>query len=135
MPAPASGSDQPAMTPSTIPATSRSLDDIPGPKGVPLVGNLFDIKQSTMIQDLIALAREWGPLFRLNTPTGTRYVASGLEMVNDLCDDARFDKLVGVSQRELRKTHTSAGLFTADTTTLCGNRRTTSFCPASAPGR
>ena len=103
------------MTPSTIPATSKSLDAIPGPKGVPLVGNLFDIKQATMIQDLIALAREWGPLFRLNTPTGTRYVASGLEMVNDLCDDARFDKLVGVSQRELRKTHTSAGLFTADT--------------------
>ena len=36
-------------------------------------------------------------------------------MVNDLCDDSRFDKLVGLSQRELRKTHTSAGLFTADT--------------------
>ena len=36
-------------------------------------------------------------------------------MVDDLCDDSRFDKLVGVSQRELRKTHESAGLFTADT--------------------
>jgi hypothetical protein len=33
-----------------------------------------------------------------------------LEMVDDLCDDSRFDKLVGVSQRELRKTHESAGL-------------------------
>ena len=83
------------MTPSTIPAASKSLDAIPGPKGVPLVGNMFEIKQATMIQDLIKLAREWGPLFRLNTPTGTRYVASGLEMVDDLCDDARFDKLVG----------------------------------------
>ena len=28
---------------------------------------------------------------------------------------ARFDKLVGLSQREFRKTHKSAGLFTADT--------------------
>jgi cytochrome P450 / NADPH-cytochrome P450 reductase len=36
-------------------------------------------------------------------------------MVDDLCDDTRFDKLVGLSQRELRKTHESAGLFTADT--------------------
>ena len=36
-------------------------------------------------------------------------------MVDDLCDDARFDKLVGLSQREFRKTHKSAGLFTADT--------------------
>jgi cytochrome P450 / NADPH-cytochrome P450 reductase len=96
-------------------ATSKSLDDIPGPKGVPLLGNLLDIKQATLIQDLIALGREWGPIFKLDTPTGTRYIAYGLEMVDDLCDDARFDKLVGLSQREFRKTHTSAGLFTADT--------------------
>ena len=94
---------------------SRTLDDIPGPKGVPLVGNMFDIKQATLIQDLMRLAREWGPIFTLTSPDGPRYVVHGLEMVDDLCDDARFDKLVGLSQREFRKTHKSAGLFTADT--------------------
>jgi cytochrome P450/NADPH-cytochrome P450 reductase len=103
------------MTASVTPAASRSLDDIPGPKGVPVLGNMFDIKQATLIQDLMKLTREWGPIFKLVTPTGPRYVVSGLEMVNDLCDDARFDKLVGLSQREFRKTHKSAGLFTADT--------------------
>jgi cytochrome P450/NADPH-cytochrome P450 reductase len=103
------------MTATSTPARSKSLEDIPGPKGVPLLGNMFEIKQATMVQDLMTLAREWGPIFQLTTPTGPRYVASGLEMVDDLCDDARFDKLVGVSQRELRKTHKSAGLFTADT--------------------
>ena len=103
------------MTASVTPAASRSLDDIPGPKGVPLVGNMFEIKQATLIQDLMRLGREWGPIFRLTTPTGPRYVVSGLEMVDDLCDDARFDKLVGLSQQEFRKTHKSAGLFTADT--------------------
>ncbi len=96
-------------------ATSRSLEDIPGPKGVPVLGNMFEIKQATLIQDLMALAREWGPIFKLTTPTGPRYVVHGLDMVNDLCDDSRFDKLVGLSQREFRKTHKSAGLFTADT--------------------
>ena len=99
----------------TTPAASKSLDDIPGPKGVPLLGNMFEIKQATMIQDLMKLGREWGPIFKLTTPTGPLYVVYGLEMVDDLCDDARFDKLVGLSQREFRKTHKSAGLFTADT--------------------
>jgi cytochrome P450 / NADPH-cytochrome P450 reductase len=102
------------MTASTA-ATSKTLDDIPGPKGVPLLGNMFEVKQATMIQDLMTVAREWGPIFKLTTPTGPRYVVHGLEMVDDLCDDARFDKLVGLSQREFRKTHKSAGLFTADT--------------------
>src|SRR3982751_6123135 len=68
-----------------------------------------------MIQDLMKVGREWGPIFKMTTPTGPIYVTYGLEMVNDLCDDTRFDKLVGLSQREFRKTHKSAGLFTADT--------------------
>ena len=103
------------MSASTTSAASKSLDDIPGPKGLPVLGNMFEINQATLIQDLMKLTREWGPIFTLHTPTGPRYVVSGLEMVNDLCDDARFDKLVGLSQREFRKTHKSAGLFTADT--------------------
>ena len=76
---------------------------------------MFEIKQATLIQDLMKVAREWGPIFKMTTPTGPLYIAYGLEMVDDLCDDARFDKLVGLSQREFRKTHKSAGLFTADT--------------------
>ena len=54
----------------TTPAASRSLDDIPGPKGVPLLGNMFEIKQATMIQDLMKVGREWGPIFKMTTPTG-----------------------------------------------------------------
>ena len=95
--------------------SAKSLEDIPGPKGVPLLGNMLEIKQATMIQDLMKVGREWGPIFKMTTPRGPIYVVYGLEMVNDLCDDARFDKLVGLSQREFRKTHKSAGLFTADT--------------------
>ncbi|HEY0813166.1 MAG TPA: cytochrome P450 [Pseudonocardia sp.] len=103
------------MSAPTTPAASKSVDDIPGPKGIPVLGNMFEIKQATLIQDLMKLTREWGPIFALHTPTGPRYIVSGLDMVDDLCDDARFDKLVGLSQREFRKTHKSAGLFTADT--------------------
>ena len=36
----------------------------------------------------MTLAREWGPIFKLTTPTGPRYIVYGLEMVDDLCDDS-----------------------------------------------
>ena len=43
------------------------------------------------------------------------FVASGLEMIDDLCDDERFDKLVGGGQKAIRSLGSSAGLFTSDT--------------------
>ncbi|GAA4801668.1 bifunctional P-450/NADPH--P450 reductase [Actinomycetospora chlora] len=96
-------------------APPRTLADIPGPTPLPVIGNARDIDTHALVQSIMGLADRYGPIFQLHTPGGTTYVVSGLEMVQDLCDDSRFDKLVGTGQRELRKTHTSAGLFTADT--------------------
>ncbi|WP_433783660.1 bifunctional cytochrome P450/NADPH--P450 reductase [Actinomycetospora sp. CA-101289] len=104
----------PTSTTAERPA-SRTPADVPGPKGLPLLGNVREVHPATLIQDLMALTREYGPIYAVRSPSGIRYVVSGLEMVDDLCDDSRFDKLVGLSQREFRKTHQSAGLFTADT--------------------
>ena len=87
---------------------------IPGPRGLPLVGNMLDVPPGRTIQTLMDLTRHYGPMVRLRTPGGDRYVVSGLEMIDDLCDDSRFTKLVGAGQRELRRTRRSAGLFTAD---------------------
>src|SRR4051794_1542594 len=95
--------------------TPRPLSEIPGPKPLPVVGNMRDVDTHRLVQSIMELADEYGRIFQLRTPAGATYVVSGLEMVQDLCDDARFDKLVGTGQRELRKTHQSAGLFTADT--------------------
>ena len=61
------------------------------------------------------LARQFGPIFRVRTPGGDVFVASGLEMIDDLCDDERFDKLVGGGQKAIRSLGSSAGLFTSDT--------------------
>jgi cytochrome P450/NADPH-cytochrome P450 reductase len=76
-PHPTQPQERPLMTASTSPTASKTLDDIPGPKGVPVLGNMFDIKQATLIQDLMKLAREWGPIFKLSSPNGPRYVVSG----------------------------------------------------------
>ena len=106
----------PATTTAGRPATApRPLSDIPGPKPLPVIGNARDIDPSRLIQSVMELAEQYGPIFALHRPGAVSYVVSGLEMVQDLCDDTRFDKLVGTGQREIRKTHQSAGLFTADT--------------------
>jgi cytochrome P450 / NADPH-cytochrome P450 reductase len=96
----------------TIPLT---VDDIPGPKGKPLVGNMFDVPAKRTIQTMMEIVREYGPMVRLRTPVGDRFVASGLPMIDDLCDDERFDKLVGDGQKAVRSFGRSSGLFTSDT--------------------
>ena len=95
--------------------TGRSIDEIPGPKGVPVLGNMFDVPADRTIQKAMELVREFGPMVRLQTPVGDRFIASGLDMIDDLCDDERFDKLVGDGQKAVRKFGTSNGLFTSDT--------------------
>ena len=96
-------------------ATQHDVDEIPGPKGVPVLGNMFDVPADRTIQTAMELVREFGPMVRLRTPVGDRFIASGLDMIDDLCDDERFDKLVGDGQKAVRSFGPSAGLFTSDT--------------------
>jgi len=95
--------------------TPLTVEDIPGPKGKPIVGNMFDVPAERSIQTLMELVREYGPMIRFRTPVGDRFIASGLPMIDDLCDDERFDKLVGDGQKAVRKFGRSSGLFTSDT--------------------
>jgi hypothetical protein len=95
--------------------TPLTVDDIPGPKGKPVVGNMFDVPAERSIQTLMGLVREYGPMIRLRTPVGDRFIASGLPMIDDLCDDERFDELVGDGQKAVRAFGRSSGLFTSDT--------------------
>ena len=76
---------------------------------------MFDVPAERTIVTLMELVREYGPMIRLRTPVGDRFVASGLAMIDDLCDDERFDKLVGDGQKAVRSFGRSAGLFTSDT--------------------
>ena len=92
-----------------------ALDEIPGPRGLPLVGNAFDIDATNPIEGFMEMAGEYGPIFRLSVPGGTRLIVSGADLVDELCDESRFDKLVGGGLANLRKGATDAGLFTAET--------------------
>ncbi len=83
------------------------------PKKVNIYGNLFRVDTHKPVQSLLKLAATYGPIFRLNI-TEELVVVSSQELVQEVCDDARFDKKVFHALREIRS-FAGDGLFTAFT--------------------
>jgi len=86
----------------------------PGPNPAPVVGNIPDVNPHAPIQSLIAMAREYGPIFRLEFPGREMIVVSSQELVNELCDETRFDKKIHAALQQVRD-FGGNGLFTAAT--------------------
>jgi cytochrome P450/NADPH-cytochrome P450 reductase len=61
------------------------------------------------------MSEEYGQIFRIAIPGGVRLFVSGPGLVEELCDDERFDKKVGGGLAALRSGAVGAGLFTAET--------------------
>jgi cytochrome P450 / NADPH-cytochrome P450 reductase len=95
-------------------STPLPLDEIPGPRGLPVVGNIFDIDAADPIEGFVRMAGEYGPIFKLATPAGLRLFISGPDLVDEVCDDTRFDKKVTGGLANVDD-GSSAGLFTAET--------------------
>ena len=92
-----------------------TIDELPGPHGIPVLGNLLDIDTHSPIEGFMVMAREYGPIFRLTMPGGgPRLIVSGADLVEEICDDTRFDKQVGPGLRQPGGP-TQRGLFTSDT--------------------
>ena len=92
------------------------LDEIPGPHGLPVVGNVFDIDATNPIEGFMAMAKEYGPIFKFEVPGGgTRLMLSDPDLVEEVCDDTRFDKLVAGGLAQLQQDALANGLFTSDT--------------------
>jgi cytochrome P450 / NADPH-cytochrome P450 reductase len=90
-------------------------EDFPGPPGLPFLGNIRAIDLAQPIDSLMSLAREYGPIFKLTTPGGISVVVSGVDLVSEICDDARFDKFITAGLSILAEGPVDAGLFTAHT--------------------
>jgi cytochrome P450 / NADPH-cytochrome P450 reductase len=96
-------------------STHENLEPIPQPPGKFIVGNLPDVKGDVPILELMRLAREHGPIYQLTFPGGRQsVVVSGFRLVDEVCDQTRFDKKIGGGLQSVR-TFTGDGLFTAYT--------------------
>jgi cytochrome P450 / NADPH-cytochrome P450 reductase len=90
-------------------------EDFPGPHGLPFLGNVREIDLAQPIESLMSLAHEYGPIFKLTSPAGISVVVSGVDLVSEICDDARFDKVITAGLSILAEGPVDAGLFTAHT--------------------
>src|SRR4051794_39361648 len=78
------------------------LAPIPQPKPDPLLKNLKDMDPNEPVQGLMRLAQTYGPIFRLSLPERDMIVVSSQELVNELCDEQRFDKKVHAPLENIR---------------------------------
>ena len=94
-------------------AGKNPLHPIPHPARKPFVGNLLSIGSDSPVLDMWKIARELGGIYWLDMPGMPVVVVSDHELVNELCDEKRFDKSTNGALRRLRAA--SHGLFTSDT--------------------
>jgi cytochrome P450 / NADPH-cytochrome P450 reductase len=89
-----------------------NLAPIPRAPAKPVVGNMLDLDPHAPVQSLMALARKYGPIFELAIMDKSFTVVSGFEIVDELCDEKRFDKSVRGALGKVRDI-AGDGLFTA----------------------
>ena len=94
--------------------TEPGLKPIPQPPEKLLLGNVLDLGRETQVQDLMRLAREYGEIFYLQLAGRRLVVVSSHRLVDELCDESRFDKRIWAPLRNLRPL-AGDGLFTAHT--------------------
>ena len=95
-------------------ASGNRLSPIPQPPTKPVVGNMLSLDSTAPVQNLVRLAREFGPIFWLDMMGAPLVVVSGHDLVDELSDEKRFDKAVRGPLRRVRAV-AGDGLFTADT--------------------
>ncbi len=97
----------------TLPVPAPSLAPIPQPPPRPLLRNAPDVGIEQPVQRLMALAEDYGPIFKLEFPGRSMLVLSSHALVDELCDTRRFEKALSGPLREIRAL-AGDGLFTAE---------------------
>ena len=91
-----------------------ALERIPMPEKTPFLGNMLSVDKDRPLQSLMDLTRELGPIFRMDMMGKPMVVVSGVDLVDELCDEERFDKAVRGALRRVRAIG-GDGLFTGET--------------------
>ncbi|KAJ4518381.1 hypothetical protein HRR90_009372 [Exophiala dermatitidis] len=87
-------------------------DGIPFPKGLPFLGNIFDIDAEFPMQSLMSLANRYGEIFKLRLGGNERVFICQHGLFDELMDEKRFEKAVTGALVHIRGA-VHDGLFTA----------------------
>ncbi|RYZ89042.1 MAG: cytochrome P450, partial [Proteobacteria bacterium] len=87
---------------------------IPQPPTVPVLGNLHLMDTTKPVQSIERIAVDYPSIFRLKILKNNLLIISSQELVNEICDESRFDKKIS-RPLELIRAVAGDGLFTADT--------------------
>ncbi|KAI8225652.1 Bifunctional cytochrome P450/NADPH--P450 reductase [Colletotrichum sp. SAR 10_86] len=97
-------------------STKKNFPDtifpIPGPRPLPVLGNILDIDLVSPLDSLISLVAKHGPIFSLTFAGKREITISSRELVEEVSDETRFCKLV-TSGVETMRAAAGDGLFTA----------------------
>ncbi|KAE8354217.1 cytochrome P450 [Aspergillus coremiiformis] len=85
---------------------------IPKPKGVPILGNLFDISTSNLWGSFNKLATNYRPIFKISILGHDIVFVTGATLLEEICDETRFRKCVAGPVVAMRDASNN-GLFTA----------------------
>jgi cytochrome P450/NADPH-cytochrome P450 reductase len=89
-----------------------SRSSVPQPPRKPVIGHFLEISPATAVQDMMRLARIYGPIYWFEAFGQGFYVLSSQELVDEVSDEKRFRKCVHTSLVQVRPL-TGDGLFTA----------------------
>jgi len=93
-------------------SAENTLVTIPQPPTRWVVGNVGEIDPKLPISSIWRLADLYGPIYKLNIVGREVVVLSSYELINEVCDDDRFEKVVGGALEQVRAL-AGDGLFTA----------------------
>ncbi|KAI0877790.1 cytochrome P450 [Hypoxylon argillaceum] len=108
------------------------MEEIPGPPGWPLIGNLLDIDLNNTMQSFMVLSEKWGPIYKLHLGGTDKIVLSSHELINEVCSRKEFGKHIMGSIGALAKV-IPYGLFTVDSAQESWGRARRTLNPAFAP--
>ncbi|KAI1374785.1 cytochrome P450 [Hypoxylon crocopeplum] len=96
-------------------STSETMSEstpIPEPPALPFIGHVAELDRELPIRSFASLADRYGEIYRLRLPGRTLVVASSHRLVDELCDEKRFQKVPKAALFEIRN-GVHDGLFTA----------------------
>ncbi|KAJ6258567.1 hypothetical protein Dda_6613 [Drechslerella dactyloides] len=92
----------------------KAIKPIPGPPGLPIVGNIFDMDFVTPLKTIEGFADQYGEIYKIKLGGREHLVLSSYELVHEACDEKRFAKQVAAGLEQVRN-GVGDGLFTAYT--------------------